>query len=67
MLKTWDKSKIDVYFEDEEQETFIRQGFNNLVRDIGAEEVETFVNALNALHELPVAHAVVQESYLYLT
>lgn len=66
MLKIWDKSKIDVYFEDELEDKFVRQGFNNLVEDAGENEISEFLQAIHSLNELPVAHAIVQESYRYL-
>lgn len=65
MIKVWEKSKIDVYFEEEGQEQLVRQGFNNLVNDANEEQVGSFVETINSLHELPVAHAIVTDSHRY--
>lgn len=65
MFNLWEKSKIDLYFEDEETEGFVRQGFNHLVKDATEEEIGEFMQAMNSLHELPVAHAIVTESHRY--
>lgn len=65
MNKEWEKSKVDVYFEDEANDGFLRQGFNNLVNEITEEELGAFAGALNSLHELPVSYALVSESYRY--
>lgn len=66
MTKTWEKSKIDVYFEDPESENLVRQGFNNLVDGVDEEKIGAFVQAVDGLHELPVAHALVSDSYRYI-
>lgn len=65
MNKEWEKSKVDVYFEDEANDGFVRQGFNNLIGEVTGEELGAFTDALNALHALPVGYAVVSESYRY--
>lgn len=65
MLNLWEKSKIDVYFEDEEVEGFVRQGFSHLVKDATEEEIGAFIQAIHSLHELPVAHAIVTDSNRY--
>ena len=65
MNKEWDKSKIDVYFLDAANETFVRQGFNNLVDEVTGEQLGAFTEALESLHALPVGYAVVSESYRY--
>ncbi len=65
MLKLWEKSKVDVFFEDEANEKLVRQGFNNLIGDVSDEELGAFINSINSLHELPAAHAIVSESYRY--
>lgn len=65
MAKVWEKSKIDIYFDDLEQEKLVRQGFNNLVDGTSEEDIASFVQTMNSLHELPAAHAIVSESYRY--
>lgn len=66
MIKVWEDSKVAVYFEDIENETLVRQGFNNLISDVTEEDMKNFVETIGSLHELPTAHAVVTESYRYL-
>ncbi len=66
MIKVWENSKVDVYFEDLENETLVRQGFNNLIQGATEEEIGAFVQAVDSLHELPSAHAIVSESYRYI-
>lgn len=66
MLNVWEKSKIDLYFEDENQEELVRQGFNNLIKGTTEEEVSMFVQMINSLHELPVIHAIVTDSHRYI-
>ncbi len=65
MLKLWEKSKVDVFFEDEANEKLVRQGFNNLVDNVSAEDLGSFIDSINSLHELPTAHAIVSNSYRY--
>lgn len=65
MIKLWDKSKIDLYFEDAENNKVLRQGYNNLIDGVTEEEISTFVDSIDTLHELPVVHAIVSESYRY--
>lgn len=65
MLKLWEKSKVDVFFEDEANEKLVRQGFNNLVDNVSAEDLGLFIDSINSLHELPTAHAIVSNSYRY--
>lgn len=66
MLNVWEKSKIDLYFEDEDQERLVRQGFNHLVKGVTEEEVAMFIQMIHSLHELPVIHAIVTDSQRYL-
>lgn len=61
----WEKSKVDIYFEDGEQDRYVRQGFNNLTDEVSGEQVNAFVQTLNSLHELPAAYAIVTESHRY--
>lgn len=61
----WEKSKIDVYFETGVADEYIRQGFNNLVNDASGEQVNTFIETLGELHELPAAYAIVTDSHRY--
>lgn len=65
MLKLWEKSKVDVLFEDEANEKLVRQGFNNLIGDVSDEELGAFIDSINSLHELPAAYAIVSDSYRY--
>lgn len=65
MERLWEKSKIDIYFEDAEQDGYVRQGYNNLIDEVSAEQVNQFVQTLGTLHELPAAYAVVTESHRY--
>lgn len=66
MIKVWEKSKVDLYFEDIENEQLVRQGFNNLIDGVSEEEVGAFVDSINSLHELPAVHAIVSDSYRYI-
>ena len=66
MLNVWEKSKIDLYFEDEEQERLVRQGFGHLVKDATEEEVTMFIQMIHSLHEIPVIHAIVTDSHRYI-
>lgn len=66
MLKYWEKSKIDIYFDDVENEQFIRQGFSNLINEVEEADVQAFVEAIGSLHELDTAHAVVTDSHRYI-
>lgn len=66
MIKVWENSKVDIYFEDAENEKLVRQGFNNLVQGVTEEEIGAFVQAVDSLHELPKSHAIVTESYRYI-
>lgn len=66
MIKVWEKSKVDLYFEDIENEQLVRQGFNNLIDGVSEEEVGAFVASINSLHELPAVHAIVSDSYRYI-
>lgn len=61
----WEKSKIDIYFDSGEPDEYVRQGFNNLVDDTSGEQINTFVQTMNSLHELPAAYAIVTESHRY--
>lgn len=65
MLNVWEKSKIDLYFENEEVEGYVRQGFSHLIKEATAEEIGAFVQAINSLHDLPVTHAIVTDSQRY--
>lgn len=65
MLKLWEKSKVDILFEDEANEKVVRQGFNNLINDVSDEELGAFIDSINSLHELPAVYAVVSDSYRY--
>lgn len=66
MAKNWEKSKIDIYFDDYENDKLIRQGFNNLTSEVDEGDVQTFVQAVESLHVLDSIHAIVTESHLYL-
>ncbi len=63
MAKTWEKSKVDVYFDDIENDKIVRQGFNNLVDEAEEGDIQAFVQAIDSLHELDTLHAVVTESH----
>lgn len=65
MIRSWEKSKVDIYFDDVEGEQLIRQGFNNLVNEVGEAQISDFVEAIDSLHELPAVHALVTDSYRY--
>lgn len=66
MAKNWEKSKIDIYFDDYENDTLVRQGFNNLTNEVAEDDIQAFVQAVGTLHKLDTAHAIVTESHLYL-
>lgn len=66
MIKVWEKSKVDLYFEDVENEKLVRQGFNNLKNEATEEEIGSLVGAIDSLHELPAVHAIVSDSHRYI-
>lgn len=66
MAKNWEKSKIDIYFDDYENDKLVRQGFNNLTNEVAEGDIQTFVQAVGTLHKLDTAHAIVTDSHLYL-
>ena len=66
MEKNWEKSKIDIYFDDYENDAIVRQGFNNLTNEVTEVDVQAFVEAVGRLHKLDTAHAIVTDSHLYL-
>ncbi len=65
MLNVWEKSKMDLYFEDEELDGYVRQGFSHLIEKATPEEIGAFVQAIHSLHDLPVSHAIVTDSQRY--
>lgn len=66
MIKVWEDSKLNVYFEDAEGEKLVRQSFSNLVEGVTGEEINQFVQAVDSLHELPTAYAIVTDSHRYI-
>lgn len=66
MLNLWEKSQIAIYFEDEEAEGHVRQGFNNLIGDATDEQIGQFIQSVDLLHELPADYAIVTNSHRYI-
>lgn len=65
MQKEWNKGAIEVYFEDIENEDFVRRSYSNIIADVNETQVEGFTAALESLSDLPVAHTVIVEEYKY--
>ena len=65
MQKEWHKGTIEVYFEDIENEDFVRQSYSNIIADVNEVQVEDFTAAIESLSDLPVGHTVIIEEYKY--
>lgn len=65
MQKSWANSKVDLYFEDLENEQLVRRSFNNSIQAPSDEQITVFTHAVDTLSELPSAHTVLVESYQY--
>jgi hypothetical protein len=65
MQKHWDKSKVDLYFEDAENEKLIRRSFNNAIETPSDDQITAFTNAVDSLSEYPSAHTVLVQEYQY--
>lgn len=65
MQRAWASSKIDLYFEDLENDQLVRRGFNNTIQNPSDEQITAFTNAVDGLTELSSAHTVLVESYQY--
>lgn len=65
MQKEWSKGAIEVYFEDIENEDFIRRSYPNIIADVNESQVADFTDAIESLSELPLGHTVIVEEYKY--
>ncbi|MFL2100855.1 hypothetical protein [Desemzia sp. FAM 23991] len=65
MQKEWSKGAIEVYFEDIENEDFIRRSYPNIIADVNESQVAEFTDAIESLSELPLGHTVIVEEYKY--
>lgn len=65
MLNLWEKSKITVYFEDEDGEQQVAQTFSHLTKDATPDAIGAVAQAIASLSDLPLAHAIVTDSQRY--
>lgn len=65
MQKQWENSKVDLYFEDMENEKLVRRSFRNAIEDPTDDQITAFTNAVSELSEYPSAHTVLVEEYRY--
>ncbi|MBM6615909.1 hypothetical protein JTF06_13540 [Desemzia sp. RIT804] len=65
MQKEWNKGAIEVYFEDIENEEFIRRSYPNTIANVTEVQVEGFTEAIESLSDLPLGHTVIVEEYKY--
>lgn len=63
MAKTWVANKVDIYFEDLENEKTIRKGFSNISEHASDQQVSNFANAVGQLYQFEKTHAVLTQSY----
>lgn len=63
MAKTWLANKVDIYFEDIEQEKTIRKGFSNVIENPSDEQVRAFADAIDSLYDLDKAYTVLTETH----
>lgn len=63
MAKTWVSNKVDVYFDDIENEKTIRKGFSNVVENPTDEQVKAFSDAVAGLYRLEKAYTVITQSH----
>lgn len=65
MQKVWDKSKVDLYFEDLEEDRLVRRSFNNVIEEPSDEQVTAFTHAVDELSDYPSAHTVLVQEFQY--
>lgn len=65
MLNVWDKSKIVLYFEDEEGDKLVSQTISNVTEDPSDEAVEMVADAFDALSGRPLNHLILTHNQRY--
>ena len=65
MQREWNKGAIELYFEDIENEEFLRRSYPNTIENVSAEQVEGFTAAIESLSGLGLGHTVIVEEYKY--
>lgn len=65
MQREWNKGAIELYFEDIENEEFLRRSYPNTIQNVSSEQVEGFTAAIESLSKLDLGHTVIVEEYKY--
>lgn len=65
MQREWNKGAIELYFEDVENEGFLRRSYPNTIENVSPEQVEGFTAAIESLSGLNLGHTVIVEEYKY--
>ncbi|HLQ75412.1 MAG TPA: hypothetical protein VK107_05135 [Alloiococcus sp.] len=63
MAKTWVANKLDVYFEDIENEKTIRKGFNQIIENPSDDQLSSFANAVGNLYKQEKTHTILNQSF----
>lgn len=63
MAKTWLANKVEVYFDDLENEKTVKKSFQNIVENPTDIQVKAFADAVSGLYRLDKAYTVITESH----
>lgn len=63
MAKTWLANKVEVYFDDLENEKTVKKSFQNIVENPTDIQVKAFADAVSGLYRLDKSYTVITESH----
>ncbi len=63
MAKTWVSNKVDVYFEDLENEKTVRKGYSNVIENPTDEQISAFSGAVGSLYDFEKTHTILTQSH----
>lgn len=65
MQKEWNKSKVDLYFEDLENEVDVRRSFQHVVETPTDAQITAFTQAVDSLSDLTSTYTVLVQEFKY--
>lgn len=65
MQKEWNKSKVDLYFEDLENEVDVRCSFQHVVETPTDAQITAFTQAVDSLSDLTSTYTVLVQEFKY--
>lgn len=65
MQKHWDKSKVDLYFDDIENEKEVRRSFRDAIEEPTEEQITEFTQAIDVLSDYPSSRTVLVQEFEY--